>query len=119
VELGHTDLCTAVLIVARFVLVQTYQNRKNIPNDQRLYQLAINYTKWPQNIPNGHKIYEHFPFQGPPKFTQIGILGMKINHLATLLDFVLQMLLEDFLVGNFTTCKNRFAAFCETGPDKN
>jgi hypothetical protein len=29
------------------------------------------------------------------------------------------MLLEDFLVGNFTTCKNRFAAFCETGPDKN
>jgi hypothetical protein len=29
-------------------------------------------------------IYQHFPFQGTPKFTQIGILGMKINHLATL-----------------------------------
>jgi hypothetical protein len=29
-------------------------------------------------------IYQHFLFQGPPKFTQIWILGMKINHLATL-----------------------------------
>jgi hypothetical protein len=36
------------------------------------------------NIPNGHKIYQHFPFQGPPKFTQIGIFGFKTNHLATL-----------------------------------
>jgi hypothetical protein len=27
---------------------------------------------------------EHFPFQGPPKFNQIGIFGVKINHLATL-----------------------------------
>jgi hypothetical protein len=23
------------------------------------------------NIPNGHKIYQHLPFKGPPKFTQI------------------------------------------------
>jgi hypothetical protein len=37
------------------------------------------------NIPNGHKTYQHSPFQGPPKFTMIGISGMKINHLATLL----------------------------------
>jgi hypothetical protein len=29
-------------------------------------------------------MYQHFPFQGPPKFTQIGIFGLKINHLATL-----------------------------------
>jgi hypothetical protein len=35
------------------------------------------------NIPNGHKIYQHFPFQGPPKFTQMGIFGLK-NHLASL-----------------------------------
>jgi hypothetical protein len=27
---------------------------------------------------------QHFPFQGPPKFTNIGIFGLKINHLATL-----------------------------------
>jgi hypothetical protein len=37
-----------------------------------------------QNIANGHKIYQKFPFQGPLKFTQIGIFGLKINHLATL-----------------------------------
>jgi hypothetical protein len=24
-----------------------------------------------------------FPFKDPPKFTQIGIFGLKINHLAT------------------------------------
>jgi hypothetical protein len=28
--------------------------------------------------------YQTFPFQGPPKFTQIGISGLKTNHLATL-----------------------------------
>jgi hypothetical protein len=42
-----------------------------------IYQMAGKYSKWP-------KIYQHFPFQGPPKYTQIGILGMKIYHLATL-----------------------------------
>jgi hypothetical protein len=31
--------------VARFVFVQTYQNGKK-------------YTKWPQTIPNGHKLYQ-------------------------------------------------------------
>jgi hypothetical protein len=36
------------------------------------------------NIPNGHKIYQHFPIKGPPKFTQIWIFGLKRNHLATL-----------------------------------
>jgi hypothetical protein len=38
-------------------------------------------------IPNGSKIFQmvqYFPFQGPPKFTQIRIFGLKINHLATL-----------------------------------
>jgi hypothetical protein len=25
----------------------TYQNRKNIPNDQKLYEIATKYTKWP------------------------------------------------------------------------
>jgi hypothetical protein len=31
------------------------------------------------------KIDQHFPFQGTPKFTQSGIFGLKIYHLATLL----------------------------------
>jgi hypothetical protein len=35
-------------------------------------------------IPNGYKIYEHFPFQGLPKYPQIGVFGMQIYHLATL-----------------------------------
>jgi hypothetical protein len=33
---------------------------------------------------NGHKTYQHFPLQDPPKLTQIGTLGLKIYHLATL-----------------------------------
>jgi hypothetical protein len=37
-----------------------------------------------QNIPTDHKTYQHFPFPGPPKFPQIGIFGLKIYHLATL-----------------------------------
>jgi hypothetical protein len=32
--------------VARFFLVQTFQIGKNITNDHKLYQTAINYTKY-------------------------------------------------------------------------
>jgi hypothetical protein len=35
--------------------------------------MAIKYFQWPLNRPNGHKIYQHFPLQDPPKFTQIGM----------------------------------------------
>jgi hypothetical protein len=71
--------------VARFFLVQTYRLLKNIPNDHKLhtpnfhklYKRAITITK-------DHKIYQHFPFQGPPKFAQIWIFGLKKKHLATL-----------------------------------
>jgi hypothetical protein len=45
--------------------------------------MATNYTKWSQNRPNGHKMYQHLPLQEPPKFTQLVIFGLKINHLAT------------------------------------
>jgi hypothetical protein len=51
----------------------TYQNRKNISNDHKIYQMATNYAKWPQNRTNGHKTYQQLPLQGPSKFTQIGI----------------------------------------------
>jgi hypothetical protein len=51
--------------------------------------MTTNYTKRPKNIPNGHKIYKiiyictyiHFPFRGPPKYTKIGIFGLKLNHI--------------------------------------
>jgi hypothetical protein len=45
--------------------------------------MATKYTKWPQNISN-------IPLQGRPNFTQIGIFGLKICHLATL-DFCMQL----------------------------
>jgi hypothetical protein len=37
------------------------------------------------NIPNNHKIYHNLPFPGHQKYTKIGIFGMKIYHLVTLL----------------------------------
>jgi hypothetical protein len=39
-----------------------------IPNGHKIYQIR----------PNGHKMYQHLPLQDPPKFTQIGIFGLKI-----------------------------------------
>jgi hypothetical protein len=38
------------------------------------YQIAIKCAKCPTYIPNGHRIYIPLPFQGPPKFTQTGII---------------------------------------------
>jgi hypothetical protein len=84
-ETTSTSSWKKISRVARFFLVQKYQNGKNVPNDHKLYQTAVNYTKWPKNIPNGHKILQHFQFQGPPNFTKSGIFGLKRNHLATLL----------------------------------
>jgi hypothetical protein len=43
---------------------------QNIPNVYKLYQMAVIYSKWPKIV---------------PKFTQIGIFGLKLYHLATLL----------------------------------
>jgi hypothetical protein len=65
-------------------LGEYYPNRKNVPNEHKMYQMVIKYPKCLLNIPNGHKIYQHFPIYGPPKFTQIRIFGLKRNHLATL-----------------------------------
>jgi hypothetical protein len=82
--------------VARFFLAQHTKTGK-------IHQKTINYTKWPQKYhiatkipnghkntkwpsgkPNGHKIYQHLPFEDRIKFTQVGIFGLKIYHLATL-----------------------------------
>jgi hypothetical protein len=58
--------------------VKMYQNLGNIPNGHKVCQMAGNW-------PNGHEIYRHLPLLYPPKSTQIGIFGLKRNHLATLL----------------------------------
>jgi hypothetical protein len=47
----------------------TYQVATKSPNGRKIFQM----TKW-----------NPFPLKDPPKFTQIGILGLKIYHLATL-----------------------------------
>jgi hypothetical protein len=39
-----------------------------------VYQMAIKYKKWPQTTTNGHKMYKHFPFKGPPKTPKLGFL---------------------------------------------
>jgi hypothetical protein len=43
--------------------------------------MTTNYTKMPQIIPNGRKIFQvvikHFPFQGPPNFYQIWGFGFE------------------------------------------
>jgi hypothetical protein len=52
----------------------------------KIYQMTTNCTEWPWNIPFGRKIccWHNFPFQDLPKFTQTGILGLKIYQLATM-----------------------------------
>jgi hypothetical protein len=57
---------------------------KCVPNKYKMYQMVLKYPKSPLNIPNGQRIYKHFPISSPPKFTQIGIFGLKTNRLATL-----------------------------------
>jgi hypothetical protein len=79
----------AVTGVARFFMTRTSQNGEKYTKLSQHYQMVINYNKWPNNIPNGHKIYQPFPFLGFPKFTQIGIFGLKIYHLARVARFFL------------------------------
>jgi hypothetical protein len=52
-------------------------SRHKIPKRWKIYQIFT-------ELPNGQRIYQPFPIQGPPKFTQIGIFGLKIYQLATL-----------------------------------
>jgi hypothetical protein len=55
-----------------------------IPKRGKIYQMAIKYFQWPQNRPNSHKICQYFSLKDLPKFSQIGIFGLKTNYLATL-----------------------------------
>jgi hypothetical protein len=67
----------------QIVLDTIYQKTEEIiPNNKNL-PIYIKNAKLHQKI--GHNICQPVPFQGPPKFTQIGILGLKRYHLATLI----------------------------------
>jgi hypothetical protein len=67
-------------------------NWYNIPEREKIYPITMKCTQWPQNVPNSSKKTKwpknisRFSNLGAPKFTQIGILGLKIKHMATLPD---------------------------------
>jgi hypothetical protein len=62
-----------------------YQSGENIyiPIAYKFTKCPLN-SKWPEYLYPIVGRYQHFPFQDPPKYTQIEILGLKRNHLATL-----------------------------------
>jgi hypothetical protein len=45
--------CISNAVVVRFFLAHDTKTGKNVPNEHAVCQL-------PQNIPNGHKMYQHF-----------------------------------------------------------
>jgi hypothetical protein len=65
-------------------LVRDTKTGKNVPNKHKMSQMVIKYSKWPKNTPHGHKIDQHYPILDPPKVIPIGIFGLKLNRLATL-----------------------------------
>jgi hypothetical protein len=82
--------------VARFLLYQHLEKYtrlpQNIPFGHKIYQMAIKIPR-----PNVHKIYQNLILQDPPKLTQIAIFGLKIYHLATLSPNYLFLWPEHFL----------------------
>jgi hypothetical protein len=56
------------------------QMTTEIPKSHKIYQMTAKYV-----FQNGHKICQHFLFQGLPLNTQIGTFGMGLYPLATLL----------------------------------
>jgi hypothetical protein len=83
------------------------KRRKNIPNHHTIYQMA---TKIPNGRkigrPNGHKMYTHLPLQDPRKFSQIGIFGLKLYHLATLNQTLTQQPLTLCYVRSYSMTQN-------------
>jgi hypothetical protein len=49
---------------------QIFIGTVHIPNLGKIYQITTKYTEWPFNWPNCHKVFQHLPLQGHPKFTQ-------------------------------------------------
>jgi hypothetical protein len=69
---------------ARFFWVQITRTGNIYQEDHKTCQNAIQYTKWQQNRPKGHKRYQHLSMQDTPKLTQIWNFCLKMYHLATL-----------------------------------
>jgi hypothetical protein len=47
--------------VARFFLVHDTKTGKMYQMNTKLYQMVLKCPRCPYNIPNSHKIYQHFP----------------------------------------------------------
>jgi hypothetical protein len=71
--------------VARFFLARDTKTSKNVPNERKMYQMIIEYSKCPQIIPNGHKIHKPIFYKlRPSKIYPNSDFWLKIIHLATL-----------------------------------
>jgi hypothetical protein len=60
--------------VARFLLVHDTKIGKNVPNDQKVFQMIIKYLKCPYDFPNGIEyinVFQSKAFQNLPK---LGVL---------------------------------------------
>jgi hypothetical protein len=71
--------------IARFFLAQHTKILVQQTKMRKICQMAIKYTQMAIKIPIVNEIHQKFPFQGLPKHTKIGIVGMKIRHLALLM----------------------------------
>jgi hypothetical protein len=71
------------------------------------------YTSCQYYILKVHIIYKPFPIQGPPKFTQIVIFGLKICHLATLIQGCLTLAEEK--KGSFNSAPRSEKGLAQTG----
>jgi hypothetical protein len=60
--------------VARFFLLQHTKTGKNRQNNQKMCQMTIKYTKWLQNKPHGHKLYNIFHCRTLHNFPEFGFL---------------------------------------------
>jgi hypothetical protein len=73
--------------------VENYQIATTLPNSLQMYQMAVTYSKLTQNLPTvstlrpsqmAVKCINNFQSKALKKLPKIGIFGLKINRLATL-----------------------------------
>jgi hypothetical protein len=58
-----------------------------------------------QNIPNGHRVYQHLLMQDTPKFIQIGIFGLKNMPSGNPEDFIFWQIQHFLIISDLFTTK--------------
>jgi hypothetical protein len=51
--------------VARLLLVQHTKTGENVPDDRKIIEITIKYTKWTEHLQTGHHIFLNLPLQDP------------------------------------------------------